>query len=132
MKEQIYSYVQANVRHKGIFSFEKISKYVISVNRNTFLGVQSKPKEELEEVILHLDWISQRYERHAYILIRLTQKSTTLWGGIYVAAGVNLGLQYKYIKDTFVRGLADVRGGYYQSKALDNCFQLLSRQTLKE
>lgn len=28
--------------------------------------------------------------------------------------------------------LADVRSGYYQSKALDNCFQLLSRQTLEE
>lgn len=28
--------------------------------------------------------------------------------------------------------LADVRSGYYQSKAVDNCFQLLSRQTLEE
>lgn len=58
--------------------------------------------------------------------------STLLWRGINVAALADLGLQWKDIEDNAVHGLADVRGGYYQSKALDNCFQLLSRQTLKE
>lgn len=49
--------------------------------------------------------------------------------GINVA---DLGLQWKDIRDNAVHGLADVSAVYYHSKALDNCFQLLSRQTLKE
>lgn len=47
-----------------------------------------------------------------------------------MAALADLELQRKDIEDNAIHGLADVRAGYYPSKALDNCFQLLSGQTL--
>lgn len=56
--------------------------------------------------------------------------STTPLRGIHVSALGGFELRWKDIKDNAIHGLADERATN-QSKALDNCFQLLSRQTVK-